>query len=407
MYMEYLKIAFRSLKRRKLRSWLTMLGIIIGIAAVISLVSLGQGMRNSIDEQFEDIGSDKIFIQPKNSFGLSMGGALTNELTVSDAEFLESTSGIRGVTYYTMTSGKIEFQGTTKYYLVVAVPSDVERLKLLDSFMGIDYIKGRPLNSGDSQSTTLGYYFNTRGLFDGRNINVQDRITINDKKFSVVGIHGPIGSSEDDKMILIPEPVFREIFDIEERVDMIVIQVVDEKNINEVGEEVTRALARHRGLKTGKEDFTVSTPEDLLESFSTILDVVQAVFIGIALVSLFVGSVGITNTMYTSVLERHKEIGIMKAIGARNSDIFILFLFESGLLGLVGGTIGVIVGIILAKSVEIISTAALGKTFLIAYMSWPLIIGALLFAFILGALVGSLPARSASKLPAVDTLRDE
>ena len=157
----------------------------------------------------------------------------------------------------------------------------------------------------------------------------------------------------------------------------------------------------------GKEDFVVDTPEDLLESFDTVLNVVQAVFIGIALVSLFVGSVGIANTMYTSVLERHKEIGIMKAIGAKNSNIFLLFLIESGLLGLVGGTIGVICGIILAKSVEIISTAVLGKSFLVAYISWPLIIGSLLFAFILGSTVGSLPARSASKLPAVETLRDE
>ncbi len=97
----------------------------------------------------------------------------------------------------------------------------------------------------------------------------------------------------------------------------------------------------------------------------------------------------------------------MKAVGAKNSDIFKLFLIESGLLGLVGGTIGVLIGISLAKAVEILSTMALGKTFLNAYFSWQLILGALLFAFILGALVGSLPARSASKLQAVDTLRDE
>lgn len=407
MFGEYLKIAFRSLKRRKLRSWLTMLGIVIGIAAVISLISLGQGLRDEIDKQFESIGSDKIFIQPKNSFGFSMGGDLTNELTISDTEFLESVQGVKAITYYTMTSGKIEFQGTTKYYLVVSVPSDPKRLDLLDSIMGLTYIDGRSLSSGDGQSATIGYYFNTRGLFDGRNIGVQDRIVINDKKFSVVGIHGPIGSSEDDKMILIPEKAFREIFQIEERVDAIVVQVVDTKDISLVANEITRALARHRDVKIGKEDFVVDTPEDLLESFDTVLNVVQAVFIGIALVSLFVGSVGIANTMYTSVLERHKEIGIMKAIGAKNSNIFLLFLIESGLLGLVGGTIGVICGIILAKSVEIISTAALGKSFLVAYISWPLIIGSLLFAFILGSTVGSLPARSASKLPAVETLRDE
>jgi putative ABC transport system permease protein len=407
MYKDYFKIAYQSLKRRKMRTFLTLLGIVIGIAAVISLVSLGQGLQDAIDEQFESIGTDKLFIQPKSSFGFSAGGSLQNQLTTKDEKFLESISGVKAVAGYTMTSGKIEFQGATKYYLVVSISQDSSKLKLVADTMGIDYIKGRSLASNDKQATTIGYNFYTQKLFNNRNVDVGDRLIINDKKFYVVGIHEPIGNPEDDRMIMIGESQFREIFNMPNRVDAIIVQVDKDKDLRVMANLVNKELARHRDVKLGKEDFTVDTPEDILNSLGTILNIVQAVFIGIALVSLFVGSVGITNTMYTSVLERHKEIGIMKAIGAKNSDIFKLFLIESGMIGLVGGIIGVIIGIMMAKSVEIISTAALGKSFLIAHLSWQLIIGSLLFAFILGSLVGSLPAKSASELQAVDTLRDE
>ena len=407
MIQEYFKIAFRSLSRRKLRSALTLLGIIIGIAAVISLISLGQGLENSILEEFEKIGTDKIFIQAKTSTGFSMGGDLHNQLTKEDSDFIKSITGVKEVADDVFTSGKIEFQGTTKYFLIASMPSDPEELELMNKMMGIDYIQGRGLEASDSQSATLGYHFYTQGLFDEKNIYVQDRITINDRKFSVVGIHGPIGNPQDDRMILIGEDSFREIFEIPDRVDMIVVQVLPDKDVLVVAEEIKRSLAHHRNVEEGKEDFTVQTPDSILDSLSTILNIVQAVFIGIALISLFVGSVGIANTMYTAVLERHKDIGIMKAVGAKNSDIFKLFLIESGLLGLFGGIIGVIIGMGMAKSVEILSTMVLGKTFLKAYFSWELIVGALLFAFILGSLVGSLPAKSASELQAVDTLRDE
>ncbi|MGE0793014.1 MAG: ABC transporter permease [Candidatus Woesearchaeota archaeon] len=407
MIKEYFKIAFKSLKRRKMRTFLTLLGIVIGIAAVISLVSLGQGLQDAIDQQFETIGSDKIFIQPKSAMGIMTMGQVQNPLTTKDEDFLESISGVKAVSGYSMISGKIEFQGTIKYFLVVSVPQDTGKLKLVIDMMGIEYIQGRPLQPNDKQSATIGYHFYTQGLFNNRNIFVGDRIIINNKKFSVVGIHEPIGNPEDDRMILIGESQFREIFDMPDRVDAIVVQVEKDKDLRAMADLINKELARHRDVKIGKEDFLLNTPEDILDSLSTVLNIVQAVFIGIALVSLFVGSVGITNTMYTSVLERRKDIGIMKAIGAKNSDIFQLFLIESGMLGLVGGIIGVIIGIMLAKSVEIVSTMALGKSFLIAHLSWELILGALLFAFILGSLVGSLPARSASKLQAVDTLRDE
>jgi putative ABC transport system permease protein len=138
-----------------------------------------------------------------------------------------------------------------------------------------------------------------------------------------------------------------------------------------------------------------------------IFDIIQTVLIGIAAISLIVGAVGIMNTMYTSVLERTRDIGIMKAIGARNSDILKMFLIESGLLGLVGGAIGIAIGLGIAKTAEVIGGAALGTDYLQAAIPAWLVIGALLFAFVLGSASGLLPAKQASEMNPVDALREE
>jgi putative ABC transport system permease protein len=140
---------------------------------------------------------------------------------------------------------------------------------------------------------------------------------------------------------------------------------------------------------------------------STVLNMVQVFLIGIAAISLIVGGIGIMNTMYTSVLERTKEIGTMKAVGAKNSDILFIFLSESGLLGLIGGIMGVVLGLGISKTVEIIAVTSLNTTLLKAAVPGYLVIGCLSFAFLIGALSGTIPALTASKLKPADALRYE
>jgi len=152
--------------------------------------------------------------------------------------------------------------------------------------------------------------------------------------------------------------------------------------------------------------FSVSTSEDMIASINTILGVVQAVFIGIALISLLVGGIGIMNTMYTSVLEQTREIGIMKAIGAKNGDILMIFLIESGILGLSGGCIGILLGIMLSKLVEIIGQGFVGDL-LKASFSWYLIAACITFSVVIGVISGVLPARQASKMQPVDALKGD
>lgn len=408
MIEEYFKIAWQSLSRRKLRAWLTMIGIFIGIAAVVSLISLSIGMQEAIVGTFEDLGSDKLFISPESSFGV-IGEVGNNILTRDDVEFLERQSGVNRVTGWTIASAKIEYQGEIRYFSVGGLLDDSpDQLNLALEMISLDEaIEGRPLQIGDGNVVSMGFHHRERGLYNGKNINLNDRLLINDQKFTVIEFLAPLGSSTDDQFIYMTRDTFEDVTGIEERIDQIIVEVDKTSDPLVIAEQIKRNLARFRGVSEGKEDFEIQTPDDILESFNTILSIVQAVLIGIALISLLVGCVGITNTMYTSVVERKKEIGIMKAIGATNQSIFSLFFVESGFLGLVGGILGIILGTIFATLVEVISAQALGRTFLQASYSWELFVGAVLFSFLVGAIAGTLPARQASKLQPVDTLRDE
>jgi putative ABC transport system permease protein len=170
---------------------------------------------------------------------------------------------------------------------------------------------------------------------------------------------------------------------------------------------IKESLRRLRNVKEGEEDFSVQTTDDLRESFDAILSIIQVVLTGIALISLVVGAVGITNTMYTAVLERTKEIGIMKAVGARNEDILKIFLIESGLLGLMGGLVGVALGLGISYLASVIAAQALGSAIIKFVAPWWLIVGALVFGFVIGAAAGYLPARQAANMRPVDSLRYE
>ncbi|HLC19408.1 MAG TPA: FtsX-like permease family protein, partial [Candidatus Nanoarchaeia archaeon] len=170
-------------------------------------------------------------------------------------------------------------------------------------------------------------------------------------------------------------------------------------------EDIEQLLRKERDVKEGEEDFTVESPQSILESLDSTLFAVQLFVSIIAAISLFVGGIGIMNTMYTSVVERTRQIGIMKSVGAKNSTIFSLFFLESGLLGAAGGIIGIVLGLIMAYGLAAFGRLVLGTELIQAQVSWTLILGALLFSFVLGTLSGLLPAVQASRMQPVEALR--
>ncbi len=401
---DYFFLAFNNLRRRKLRSWLTMIGIFIGIAAVVALMSLGQGLQNAINEQFEQLGSDKIIIM---SGVFAPPGSITTEsliLTNKDLEFIKNIRGVKDAVGYISKYGQTNFKDESKIIFVGGI--DPEDAEFWNEF-GFFYMEeGKEFKKGEKFKVVVGNNHAYKNVWDSP-VRLRNTIEIEGYEFKVVGVMEKTGDPNDDNALYIPKETLREIFEIPEEESMIMVKTAQGFEPTNVAEEIERKLRRFRGEKEGEETFNVQTSEQLLETFSNIFGVVQAVLVGIAGISLLVGGIGIMNTMYTSVLERTKEIGTMKAVGAKNSDILLIFLFESGLLGLVGGMIGIGIGIGLSKSAEYIASVALGTNLLQADTGISLIGGALMFSFLIGAMSGVFPAMQAAKLKPADALRYE
>ncbi len=405
MIHDYFVLAFDGIRRRKIRSWLTMLGIFIGIAAVVSLISLGEGMKKSVISQFATFGTDKLTIQAGGLAGFGPPGSLVvNKLTEDNMEAVERVKGVELAVARMVRTVKLEYDDEQIYEMATNLPEEPEARRLVLEVLNLDVEQGRHLKPSDRYKVVLGNAFAYKKKFS-QNLRVGENMLIEGKQFEIIGILESSGNPMFNGAVIINDEVFRDILDIGNEVDIIAVQVVDPDEMELVNERIHKVMRKERDVDKGEEDFTVQTPAQLLESVNTILGVIQIILVGIAAISLVVGGIGIMNTMYTSVLERTREIGIMKAVGAKNSNILLLFLVESGIIGIVGGIIGILLGIGLSKSVEIIAGKYLGVALLQAYFSPVLLIGSLLFSFFVGTISGVLPAIQASKLNPVDALR--
>lgn len=403
---DYFFLAFNSLKRRKLRSWLTILGIFIGIAAVVSLISLGQGLQGYINEQFEALGKDKIIIQTRGTMG-PPGSATSafSKLTEDDLDAIKEVNGVEKVAGLLMKTARIEFGDEIAFQFASGIPQD-EQKELLEEMQGIKIEEGRGLKEGDEDKAVVGSYY-PKGKVFSEKVGLRDKINIEGREFKIIGVLKPIGNPYDDSSIILTQKAMKELYNSGDELSMIVAKADKGADVRNVAYAIEDELRDNRNEQKGKETFQIQTAEQLLETFSNVFAVIQAVLVGIAAISLLVGGIGIMNTMYTAILERTKEIGTMKAVGAKNPDILFIFLIESGLLGLVGGAIGIAFGAVIAKAVEHIGAVNLGTGFLQASFSLELIAGALLFSFAIGTASGILPAIQASKLKPADALRYE
>jgi len=404
MIKDLFALGLNNLKRRGLRSWLTMIGIFIGIAAVVSLLSLGQGLQNYITGEFAKLGSDKIFIEPKG-FG-PPGSAISESLilTSKDLKVIENVRGVEWAIGSLVKQGQATFKEELGIGFTMGLnPEDRKTFTDLGLFK---IIEGRDLKKGDKFKVIVGYNHAFEDIWE-RNVEIGDTMEIEGRDFKVIGIMEKIGNPIDDAILYIPKDTLKEILNVGDEESQIMVKTADGFDPNDVADTIERKLRNSRNEKEDQETFNVRTSEQLLGTFQNIFAVVQGVLVGIAAISLLVGGVGIMNTMYTSVLERTKEIGTMKAIGAKNSHILLLFLIESGMLGLVGGLIGVVIGLGMAKGAEYLAAIYIGSPLLQASMDPVIIFGALIFSFLIGTLSGIFPAMQASRLKPADALRYE
>ena len=403
MKLQLLNYAVSNLINRKTRSWLTILSILIGITAIFALVSFGLGIDAYVDSVAQDSGIDKLFLQSK---GVGAPGTDNNfALQRSDVDFVSKIKGVKRSVPMYMGVGEIKFKDETKYtFLMGSEPIDNDFV--FQSF-GMDVIKGRQLKSGETGKIFLGYSYLLENKVFKKAITLGESIEINGVDHDVVGFADEVGNPSDDGNIYLSEEGFESLFpDKKDNYGFVMLQSDSNIDPSDLAEKVTEKLRKRKGQEEGKEDFYVQTFADAIATFTVIIDVINAVLILIALISLIVASVIIMNTMYTSVLERTKEIGVMKAIGAKNTDIMQIFIMESALLGIVGGIIGIIFGYFVASTGGAIAKAS-GFALLQPIFPLSLILGCLLFSFLIGAFSGFLPAIRASKLRPVDALRYE
>ena len=394
MNLDHFLIAVHSIRHRKLRSWLTVVGIIIGVAAIISLLTVSRSLESTIEQQFEQFGANRILISAK---GFQGPGTASQGLTMEDVDTIEKISGFKYIVPALFRSAEVNFHQETGFTLVGALPAEHYEQFYADA--GIELQSGKMIEEGDEKVALIGARV-AADMFS-KKVGVGNKIIINHIDFKVIGILEEIGNAQDDNQIAIPLEAAREIFDEPERVDTIIAQVKLSNDIPALQAKIERELERKRG----DTNFQVLTATQILEQINQVLGVMQVVLVGIAAISLLVGAIGIMNSMYTSVLERTKEIGIMKAIGARNADILQIFLMESGLIGLVGGVLGSALGTGAALLLGSFSKQA--GFLLIVNIEVMVLLFGLLFALVLGLLSGILPAYQAAKLKPVDALRYE
>ena len=400
---EYFKIALRNLRTRSLRSWLTILGIVIGIFLIISLLSLSQGVKEAINQQMEAMGGDMIMVMPgseENIMGMMVGGEV---LEKQDIAAVEKTKGVKDVLIMSYRGIVARYKEEAKMVFLTGLPWD-ESLELLERYQGWDLFDGEWPVSGKKE-VAVGKQW-AIDVF-GTKVKVGQEITMKGRKFKIAGILNSLGNKSDDSNIYLDIGLYQDLTG-EKKGSARVAMVMIEEGLtpDDVAEDIKKSLQKTRKRIAGENttDFAVITSEKMIGVTNSILGIIQSAIVLFASIAILVGGIGITNTMFTSIRERTREIGTMKAIGAKNSAVLIIFLTEAGIIGLVGGAGGIILGIICAKIIELYTQSNPVFYFSIS-VSPSLVLFGLVFSVLTGCIAGFFPARKAARLKPVEALR--
>lgn len=394
---QVLRIAFLGLLTNKMRSLLTVLGVIIGVGSVITLVSISEGVKSSISRQIQGLGSNLIIVTPGTGLPGSNVSPLTavSKLTYDDALAVEREAPpVKSVAPVIESSGTVEFRNK-KTTLISGTSESYHEVRNFPLAQGEFFSRGDI--RGYRPVAVLGHAVSS-ALFPDRN-PVGETIKINNKEFRVIGVMQRKGRTltlNNDDRVLIPITAAEELLDTRQ-VNLMFIQSQSPAQVSEAVEDTKRILrSRH-----GRIDFAVSEQKDILNTFEGIMGTLSGMLGGIAGVSLLVGGIGIMNIMLVTVTERTREIGIRKAVGATRRDIMAQFLLESVFISAVGGLLGIAAGFGGARLLkEIMSRLPTVVT------PWSISL-AFLFALLVGLFFGLYPARRAARLDPIEALRYE
>jgi putative ABC transport system permease protein len=389
-------LAYRSLRERKARSILTVLGIAVGIAAIVSLMSVGYGMEEAITGELTAF-ADIISVYPGK-----IAGATYFELgsfTDRDVSDLQRIGGIKDITTMTYDAAEVEFRNKRAPTFVLG--GETKELESL-YVEAVGLKEGRWLRENDYKGCVIGDRV-ANDFFD-EVIHVNDKLLINDNKFIVLGVFekGTMMYANDvDPNIFLTLRAAKDVLQTDE-IKYIMARVYDIDEAEEIAEEIKETINDNHGL----DDFAnAMTMGSMLEQIGGIFTIIRAVLVGIAAIALVVASIGIMNTMLMSVMERTHEIGVMKAIVAKNRDVLSLFLLESSMVSLIGGAAGCLLGWGVAKLMSFLGSMLMTGMELEAIVKPEVILGGIAVALIVGVLSGFYPARKASKMSPVEAVR--
>ncbi|MBP1701043.1 MAG: putative transporter permease protein [Chloroflexi bacterium] len=407
VFVQSLIEALESLATNKLRSGLTILGIVIGVAAVISMLSIGRGAEATITGSIQGIGTNLIFVFRE------MNGEIRNPkpLTLGDAQAINDpfqAPSIAGVAPVLQSNSKVTAGGENTVTVINGVTPDYGPLRNINVTEG-EFINQEHL-LGQASVALLGPA-TAEALFGRKAGLVGETVRIEGRPFRIIGILESVGGSSfgnQDDQILVPLTTAQTrliIRNPRNRVDTIFAQAIDAGSVPQAREEIAQILRSRHRTEVGADDFSIFTQEDFLDTARTITNVLTIFLGGIAAISLLVGGIGIMNIMLVSVTERTREIGLRKALGARRVDILVQFLVESSLLSLIGGLIGILLGWAIAFAVGKVAESS--GTPISPSIGLDVVLLATLFSTAVGLFFGLYPANRAASLEPVEALRYE
>jgi len=394
-----------AISTNKLRSGLTILGIVIGIGSVIAMISIGQGAKGTIESSIESLGSNLVMVMPgaaRTFSALAAARGTAQTLTIEDANTIESeVQFVQAVAPVVSRNSQIVARGKNTRTQIIGTNASYPNVRNVSMEYGNFFSEKDVLNQ--AKVAVLGP-MPSDDLF-GEGVNpVSQTIKIQGMNFKVIGLtksKGGLGLFSEDDIIFIPISTCQKFLTGNEYVSTIAIQAQSPKLIDTVQNGVTELLLRRHNIKDSQyADFTVMNQQDIIGAASSITDTMTILLASIAGISLIVGGIGIMNMMMTSVTERTREIGLRKAVGAKMSDINFQFLAESVILTFIGGFLGIILGWILSLGISKFG----GITTEVSFSSIILAFGV---SALIGILFGYWPAQRAAKLNPIEALRYE
>jgi putative ABC transport system permease protein len=400
-----LKVAMNALRRNKMRSFLTMLGIIIGVASVITMLAIGQGSKKSIEDQISSMGSNMLFVMPgtMRMGGVQQGSASSQRLTVADMNAIKTgCDAIVAVSPEVRSSGQAVY-GSSNWPTTIYGGNE-EYLEI----RSWSIVSGRNITDSEAKGSAKVCLIG-RTVADelfGEGIDpTGETVRFKNIPFKIIGVlkekgQNSFGQDQDDVLIAPYTTVQKRIL-AQTHIQSIQVSARSAEESSLAQEQVTEVLRQTHKLRDNEDnDFTIRSQEELATTMTSVTDILTILLGAIAGISLLVGGIGIMNIMYVSVTERTREIGLRMSLGGRGADILMQFLFESILLSVFGGLIGILLGLLASRIVE-------------ALTSWPITVmmGSVILSFVvctaIGVFFGWYPARKASDLDPIEALRYE